>query len=71
MKRNNPTPRLKAFIALIDASKTTLSKPDYNLGELLDAILKETQFQKHLQSTDKDKWEARWDNVLVRSVHLR
>ncbi|MSQ36228.1 MAG: AAA family ATPase [Dehalococcoidia bacterium] len=52
---------LSAFVALIDgfAARTA----ELNVAELLDAIVRDTDYRAHLQRSDPDDAEARWENV--------
>ncbi|MBM4415512.1 MAG: AAA family ATPase [Chloroflexi bacterium] len=52
---------LAAFVALIDgfAARTTA----LNVGELLDAVVRETDYRAHLQRSDPESADTRWENV--------
>ena len=76
--RGDPDPSLPAlrgdirnalgrFVALVD--RLTALRGERNVSALLDAVLDETHYRQHLQRTDPEGAEARWENVQeLRSV---
>ncbi len=58
---------LARFVSLIDQLAT--ERDTLSTGEILDRVLAATDFRKHLQKTDGDHADVRWENVQeLRSV---
>ena len=58
---------LRDFVALID--HLSAASDDTSVAALLDAILEQTRYREHLQRSDEERAEVRWENVQeLRSV---
>ena len=58
---------LRDFVALID--RLSAASDDMSVATLLDAILELTRYREHLQRSDEERAEVRWENVQeLRSV---
>ena len=52
---------LRDFVALID--RLSAARDEQTVAGLLDAILAETRYREHLQRSDEEHAEVRWENV--------
>ena len=58
---------LRDFVALID--RLSAAREHESVARLLDAILEQTRYREHLQRSDEERAEVRWENVQeLRSV---